>query len=185
MIRERVTRRYVSALFEAAQQKGETASVAAALKEFQQLYNEYLPLRNVLANPRLPQEKKRAILHKLAGPQAPPLLLAFLDLLLEKRRWAVLEQAGSIFARLQDEAARIRRVRVVSARPLSEKKQQQLREALTELFGGTIILEPHVDPNVLGGLAIKVGDTLWDGTLRSRLEGVREHLLHAAAARTF
>ncbi len=185
MIRERVARRYVAALFAAAQHRGEAASVAAALNELQQLYREYPPLRNVLADPRLPVEKKRAILHKLAGSQAPPLLRAFLDLLLEKRRWPVLQYAGSIFARLQDEAANIRRVQVISALPLSAEKQQQLREVLLELLGGTIILEQRVDPDVLGGIALKVGDTLWDGTLRSRLEGVKEHLLHVAAARIF
>jgi len=172
MISERVARRYVKALFDLALEAGQADVVGPVLHDLQQLYHVHLKLRNALNDPRLAQDKKRALLLRLMGPDAPPLLQRFAALLAEKHRLGVLQHAGTIFARLQDEAAGIRHAEVRSALPLSEDQQFRLQDALSGLLGLTVVLTTQVDPAVIGGVSVKAGDMLIDGSIRGRLQGL-------------
>jgi len=176
MISERIARRYVKALFGLAVQTAAADAVGRELADLQGLYRASPDLRNALGNPRLPAAKKRDVLLRLLGEGPPPLLARFIDLLLDKRRLAVLHWAGSVFAELQDEAAGIRRGRVISALPLSEPQQERLKSALAQMLGVTVVLTAQVDPAVIGGVAVQVGDLMIDGTILQRLRGLQEQL---------
>lgn len=174
MISESVARRYIKALFSVAGESGQGDVLGQLLPPLQELYRGHEGLRAVLNNPRLTDAKKHDVVLKLLGVPAPELLRRFLDLLLQKRRIGVLAHAGSIFTELQDEAAGVRHAAVVAALPMSETQEQRLAEVLSKHLGCRVITEVRVDPAVIGGVAVQVGDLLIDGTIRRRLEELRE-----------
>jgi F-type H+-transporting ATPase subunit delta len=181
MISERIARRYVKALFGLAAETGQVEAVGALLGSLQNIYREHTTLRNALADPRLAPDRKQALLLRLTGPGTPPVLARFIELLVEKRRLPVLQMAGSIFARLRDEAAGIRQATVLSALPLGEAQQQRLQAALSELLGLQVVLTARVEPSVVGGLQVQVDDLLIDGSLRGRLQGLRQQFRRTEA----
>lgn len=176
MISETVTRRYVKALFGAAQASGQVAAVAPYLTGLQELWLAQDELRASMMSPRLPVEKKRSVLKRLIGDTAPTLVQRFVSLLLDKGRIEVLAGGGTIYNELQDEAAGVRHAHVLSAVPLSAEQQQRLIETLSQSLQAQIVISSAVDPDVIGGLRVRVGDVLIDGTIRRRLEGLRKQL---------
>ncbi|MBU0608209.1 MAG: ATP synthase F1 subunit delta [Armatimonadetes bacterium] len=182
MISERIARRYVRALFDLAHEANQADEVGASLHDLQQIYHLHTKLRNALADPRLAPEKKRSLLRRLMGHHAPDLLLRFIDLLIEKHRLQVLHYAGTIFARLQDEAAGIQQAVVHTPLPLSEDQQFRLQDTLSNLLGLQIVLTTIVDPRVIGGICVRVGDLMIDGSIRGRLQGLLEEYLRTKTA---
>lgn len=176
MISETVTRRYVKALFQAAAARGQSGALAPLLSGLQELWLERGDLRAALLSPRLPLERKRALLLRLVGGEAPELMQRFLVLLLEKRRIEVLTAAGTVYAELEDEANGVRHAQVTSAMELTPDQERRLAETLSRTLEAQIVLTPKVDPAVIGGLMVRVGDVLIDGTVRARLRAVRERL---------
>lgn len=176
MIRETVAKRYVKALFGAASDSGEAETLASTLTGLQGLFQSNKDLRSALVNPRLPDERKRAVLLRLAGEDAPVLLQRFLTLLLAKRRIEVLGLAGSLYTQLVEAAAGVRHASVVTALPLTADQEQRLVDTLAKQFGCQITLQSSVDPAIIGGVAVKVGDILIDGSIRHRLEQLREQV---------
>jgi F-type H+-transporting ATPase subunit delta len=176
MISERIARRYVRALFGLAAQAAAAEALAGELADLQALYRASPDLQHVLGDPRLPAERKRGLLLHLIGEEAAPLLGRFLDLLLVKRRLDVLHYVGTIFAELQDEAAGIRRARVLSAAPLTDAHLARLRDALATMLDAQIVVSAQTDPDLIGGLHVRIGDLQIDGTIARRLDDIRELL---------
>lgn len=176
MISESVARRYVKALFQAAREDGQADALAPLLQGLQGLYHGNDALRAALTNPRLTDAVKRAVVLRLVGDNPPLLLPRFVDLLLAKRRIEVLRHAGSIYQKLLDQAAGVCHAQVVAAFPLGPEQEQQLAALLSRQLGASVTIESRVDPAVIGGLSVKVGDLLIDGTIRRRLEQLRERV---------
>ena len=181
MISESIARRYVRAVFGVASDSGQAEALAPLLQGLEGLFRGHDDLRAMLSNPRLPDAKKHSVLLRLLGDEAPDLLQRFLTLLLDKRRIDVLRYAGSLYRELLDEAAGLRHARVVTALPLGAQQEQQLIEMLSRRLDCKITVESHVDPEVIGGVSVKVGDLLIDGTIRRRLEELRARVTGARA----
>lgn len=176
MISETVATRYVKALLSVAAESGTAEGLAAPLRTLQALFLGHEELRAVLSNPRLPDERKRAVLLRVLGEDVPALLERFLDLLLRKRRLDVLAHAGSLYRELLDEAAGLQHAEVVTAFPLAPEDQERLAAALSARLQAQVLVEARVDPELIGGLAVKVGDVLVDGTISRRLREMRRRL---------
>ncbi|MEI6499846.1 MAG: ATP synthase F1 subunit delta [Armatimonadota bacterium] len=181
MISESVARRYVKAVFGVASDSGQAEALAPLLQELEELFRGHDDLRAVLSNPRLPDARKQSLLLRLLGEDAPDLLQRFLTLLVDKRRIDVLRYAGSLYHELLDEAAGVRHARVVTALPLGAQQEQALVDVLSRQLDCTITVESRVDPEVIGGVSVRVGDLLIDGTLRRRLEELRVKVTGARA----
>lgn len=166
----------MKALFQAAREDGQAEALAPLLQGLQALYHGHPELRAALMNPRLPDARKQAVLLGLVGDTPPDLLQRFLALLLAKRRVEVLRHAGSVYSELLDQAAGVRHAQVVAAFPLAAEQTQQLADLLSRQLGASVTIESRVDPAVIGGLSVKVGDLLIDGTIRRRLEQLRERV---------
>lgn len=175
MVGESVAKRYIRALFAVAREQGLEDTVLVSLQGLEQLYATVPELRHVLGNPRVPAERKRAVLEGVLGEDAPTPVLAFVGLLVDKSRIEVLRKCGALFEGLLDEARGVRHAVLTTARPLAPEQEQRVAAVLTEALGCEVILASRVEPGLLGGVAVQVGDLLLDDSLRQRLEALRQH----------
>lgn len=177
-----VARRYASALFEVAKKRGEVEVVASSLRDVVAGVRSSRQLAAVLHHPLLTHEKKRAVLHGVFGASIHRDVERFLFLVVEKNRAVLLPQIEEEFARLVDEFRGEADGEVVSAVPLSMAQHFALEKALQARFGVKVRLKTRVDGNILGGLVVRVGDKLIDGSVASRLQSLNEQLKRVKVA---
>lgn len=132
------------------------------------------PLKHVLASPAFSMEEKRAVLESLSQRLGcPPVMGRFLAQLIKKNRVGFLPDIAEEFAILADQAKGTQPVAILSATPLAAETQEQLRGRLRGLLQRDVDLTFHTQPTLLAGLQIRIGSTLFDSTVRTRLETMR------------
>lgn len=134
-------------------------------------------LEQTLANPAIPREERRKVLEAVAvrvGASKLTLHLAFL--VLDRERVAALPEISRELDALIDEALGRVKAEVVAAEPLSEAQRKKLQTVLERVSGRQVEMETRQDPELLGGVVAKVGDVLYDGSLRSQLARMRQSL---------
>jgi F-type H+-transporting ATPase subunit delta len=177
MAHGKASRRYAKALFQLAQEEGRTEGVRDELGRLGALLRENGELQDVLLQPLHPVAERRAVLSSLAERMGASLVLRhFYAFLIDQRRLVDFETIEAEFEQLADEAAGLRKARVRSAAPLSSEQAARLKRALEARVGGDVALEMDVDPGLIGGVVAQVGDTVYDGSLRSQLEQLRSSL---------
>jgi F-type H+-transporting ATPase subunit delta len=135
-------------------------------------------LRNALENPIFSLEKRKLIMDELLRRLAASKTVRnFIMLLLDKGRIASLPEIARAHRALVDEHAGRVRATVTSARPLDPLLETRLKTALEKSSGKTVIFEKREDPAILGGLVTQLGDTVYDGSVRTQLQQLREELL--------
>jgi len=138
-------------------------------------------LLSVMANPGFLISERRAILDAVIAKVQPEQLVAnFLRLLLDKRRFGSLTSIISAFNTLLDEKKGRLRAEVVTAFDLSDALNREIHSTLTAATGREVVLSSRVDSGLIGGLVIKVGDTVYDASIRSRLQSLQRQLLSGA-----
>ena len=177
MREESVARRYAAALFEQAAKTNAVAQAGDELTLVAETVAASGALRALLGQPLVTEQRKKLALRNAFGDRVSPGVLAFLDLLVDKRRIGLLPEVQREFARLVLEYRNIAHARAVSAVPLTPEQTAALERSLEARTGKDIQLETEVDPSVLGGILVRIGDTVLDGTVRGNLERLREQLL--------
>jgi len=136
-------------------------------------------LREALTDPALPAENKKALIRELLGDRASPHTAGILGFLIEQGR---ARELGRIVEELAELAAERRRHVVAEVRtavPLTVERRKRLAEALSKATGKDVEVKVVVDPSVIGGILARVGDEVFDGTVRTRLREARERLRSA------
>lgn len=177
-----VARRYAAALFEVAKKRGEVDGVQANLREVADTVRSSRELAAVLHHPLLDLAKKQSVVRSVFGGQIRPDVEKFLFLVIEKNRAIVLPQIVHEFDRFVDEYRGEADAEAVTAVPLSPEQTEQLQAALQRRFGVRVRLQTRVDPSVLGGVRVRVGDKLIDATVQSRLDRLNEQLKRVKVA---
>ena len=174
MARGAAARRHAQAVFQLALERKELEQWRADLDLLSQVLSEPR-LASLMGNPkvRLP-DKMRLIREGLRGLN--PLALNLAYLLVAKGRLALLPDLAKEYQRLMDAHLGIQHVQVVTAVPLEEGEKDHVTQRLGELTGKKVRLETSQDPALLGGLVIRIGDKLIDGSTRGRLAALRESL---------
>ncbi|HYH91537.1 MAG TPA: ATP synthase F1 subunit delta [Candidatus Saccharimonadales bacterium] len=134
----------------------------------------------VLANPSVPAERRSAMLTQLLGGRISQPVQNLIQLLLRRGRIEELPRVAAEFRRLDDERQGITHATATTAATLTPDEVQALTTRLEETTGGRIALDVQVDPSLLGGLIVRVGDRLIDGSVRGRLERLRNRLVSGA-----
>lgn len=176
---ETVARKYAEALFDLAQRHEGLEIFGEGIEIVARLVAEEPRLRAFLETPRVDAEAKKAVLRKAFEGRVPPMLLNFLLITIDKRRQRLLRQIAIEFAGLIDEHENRVHVDVTVARPLDDSTTAALGARLSTLLGKTAVPHYQVDPKILGGVVVRAGDTIYDGSLRRRLEGMRRQLMAA------
>jgi len=166
---------YAKALLGAAEKIGQTDQVVEELEALVTDVLDKLPtLEEALRTPRLTHEERLPILEKAFGGKMSATLLTFLKVLSRHSRLDCL-RAIARAARKQLDTARGRiEVLVESAAPLSNPLKERIAGRLTQLLGRQVILKTSLNPGLLGGLLVRVGDTVYDASLAARLKRMEE-----------
>lgn len=167
---------YARGIFDIAQAEGALEKVENELFQFSQLFQDNEQLREKLTDQSLPVEKRQAIVEDLLGQKASPLTVNLISFLVGTGRARELPE---IVNRLVERAAAERQREVAEVRaaiPLDDEQRRRLTEALEKSTGKQIELKVIVDPSILGGVVARVGDTVIDGTVRRRLDQLRESI---------
>jgi len=172
-----VARRYASALADVVLDRGEAKEVQQELEQWDDLLRANANLQEVFRNPTIALDKKRAVLNKLLERAKPRTTTAnFLKVLLQNQRLTELPEINRKFAEILDERAGMVAAIVTTARPVPEAVQQNLEQKLTTLTQKKVRLDFEQDPELIGGLVTRIGSTVYDGSVRSQLQQIKERM---------
>ena len=170
-------RRYARALFGLAREVGEVDAVRGELASMANVLDESAELRVALFRPLHPAaQRKDALAALVERLGAGGTLRNFLQFLIDQRRLIDFATIQAEYERLADEASGRLRAEVISASPLAEPQVERLREVLARQSGRDVAVEVTLDDSLLGGVVAKVGDLVFDGSLRTQLRQLRANL---------
>jgi F-type H+-transporting ATPase subunit delta len=176
---EEIAEVYARALFEAAKEDGVLDRVHEELGEFADALDEDRNLQVFLFSPYFSSEEKKQGVRRIVT-DADERLLNFLELLAERHRMPVLFRIRRIFDDLWAEENKLLSVTVTSATELDQSLVDDIGKRIEEQTGRQVELSSSVDPDVLGGLRVRVGNMVLDATVRNRLEQLRKQVTKAA-----
>jgi len=171
-----VVRRYAQALFEAAGRAGQVDQVEEELRQIDQILRSSPQLMRAFQAPTIGGPRKVQLVRDIFSGRASELTVRFLCLAVRRRREGVLPRAYQEFHRLANEARGVIPVQVTAAVPLTGDEERSLAAALGRRTGKSVELRLAVDPEILGGLVVRMGDTVMDGSVRTRLRLLRQRL---------
>jgi len=173
VIRSSVARRYAKALFELLDAKS-VELARTGLTGLGQAFSQSPSLKHVLASPAFGAEEKLAVLTALVDKlQGPPVMKSFLAQLVHKNRIGFLPEIADAFAALADQSKGTKQVAVASATALNAAEQDRVRGQLRDLLKHDVEVAFQTEPKLLGGLQIRIGSTLYDSSVRSRLNAMQ------------
>jgi len=174
-----VANRYARAFVDVlVAQRLDAAAVLGQLLGFEEMLRESAPLRNVLFSPAVSPARKRSLLGKLsAGAGLPAPVRNLLLVISDHRRFGLLTLIRQAVERQMDERMGLVRVRITSARAVAAGQRAGLEAALARLTSGRVRCDYEVDESLLGGAVAQIGSTIYDGSLRGRLEALGEKLI--------
>lgn len=175
-----VARRYARALFEEARAQGQAEAIDGDIAMLQESFSVSRELVRVFESPVIPREKKKQIIKALFSGRLQPLTVRFLALLVEKERENLLPAIVAAYRALQDEVQGIVEAHARTAFPLDEQGAEPLVKKLERMTGKKIRLRLQQDPSLIGGVVVRVGDTVYDGSVRQQLITLRERLRRSA-----
>jgi len=170
---------YAQALFAVAEAEGELEQVEDELYRFGKSALDDPALRQALTDPALPAERKKAVIQDLLGGKASKHTVTLLGFVVDQGRAKDLPRIIEAMAELAAERRRRAVAEVRTAVPLDATRRDGLAKALSEATGKDVELKVLVDPSVIGGVVAQVGDQVFDGSIRRKLELAREQLVRA------
>jgi len=176
---ETIARNYAEALFELAERHEGVETYGAGIETVAVLIDGNDEFRKFLATPRIDVAQKKTVVRRVFSESLPTKLVNFLLITLDKRRQRLLREIAREYKNLTDVHFNRIHVEVTLARELDEQAIEEMETRLTAALGKTSIPHIRVKPGILGGAIFRTGDTIYDGSLRRRLDGMRRKLLKA------
>jgi F-type H+-transporting ATPase subunit delta len=177
---EEIAEVYGRSLFEVASEHGTTDEIREQLGQFAEALNAHRDVAVFFFSPYFStQEKKDGLVKLLDG--ADDKLVNFLELLIEKHRMPAVFRIRRYYDTLWEQAHHILPVQIATAIALDEGVAKQLGEQIEKSTGQRIELTQSVDPNILGGIVLRVGNSILDASIRNRLENLRKAVARGTA----
>jgi len=176
---ETVARNYAETLFELAGRHEGVEAYGAAIETVATLLDEDASFRLFLETPRIEDADKKDLVRRVFGDVLPRNVVSFVLVTIDKRRQRLLRSITGEYHALLDAHLGREHVEVTVARPVDEETKQMIAERLSGVLGKDAIPHIRVKPEIIGGLVVRTGDTIYDGSLRRRLERMRRRMLRA------
>jgi len=175
---EELARVYARSLFEVAQEGDKLDKVREQLGEFADALGESREMQQFFFSPYFSSQEKREGLEKVVTG-AEPEFLNFLGLLIENHRMPVLFRVRGAYETLWEEENRLLPVHVTSAVELDRKTVKEIGDRIAEQTGRKVDLSATVEPEIIGGIVVRVGNSVLDASIRNRLEQLRKQVARA------
>ncbi len=176
MLRGAVGARYAEALYQIAGREQAVDAVERELQSVSSVIGENRHLQKVLYHPRITAEDKKSLLGELFSGYVSAITMEFLKLLVDRRREQFLADIVSHFISLANKSRNVTGATVTSAVDLTREERDRLADLLKKLTGKKVVTTYTVDPSLIGGVVVRIGDRVIDGSIRTRLATLREHL---------
>jgi F-type H+-transporting ATPase subunit delta len=168
---------YATALADVVLEQGAAEPTQKQLEDFRAAYLESAELRNFLASPAISRNDKHAVIEKLvARLGASKIIRNFLFVMADNQRFHLLPEITDTFEDVLRQRQGVAEAEVKSAVELNEKQKSALIQTLERLSGKKIQAKYSLEPGLLGGAVVRVGDTIYDGSVRNRLNQMRVRL---------
>ncbi len=171
-----IARNYAETLFDLGERSGQTQLYADLIDAVAAAVETTPRVQAVLISPRVPKAEKSRVLASALRDE-PPEFVRFLQALVKRGRQNLLREIATEYLGLLDIKLNRIRVGVTLARPAGEPLRRSIQERLGQRLGKEVIASFSVDPAILGGAVVRVGERIHDGSVRRRMTKLRRHLL--------
>lgn len=176
---ETIARRYGTALADVVIKTGETETVKAELKTWEEMMTSSADLLSAFSNPAIAHLDKEKVLESLISKAAPSRTTAnFLRVLLKNNRLTELGDINDKFVAILEERGGIVAAHVTAARELSDDQKAELRSNLEKLTGKKVHLNFEINKEIIGGVVTRIGSTVYDSSVKTQLENLKEQLIN-------
>ncbi|NNV07719.1 F0F1 ATP synthase subunit delta [Geobacillus sp. C56-T2] len=177
MNNETIAKRYASALFQIALERGQLDRMEEDIRAVRQALAENGEFLSLLSHPKLSLEKKKAFIREVFAGVSTPVQNTLL-LLLERHRFGLVPELAKQFLALVDDARGIAKAVAYSARPLTDEELRALSDVFAQKVGKqTLEIENIIDPELIGGVKLRIGNRIYDGSVSGQLERIRRQLI--------
>lgn len=176
---EELAQVYARSLFDAAKQQGKLDQLREQLAQFADAVDENRELQVFFFSPYFSTKEKQDALHRLLV-DADEQLVNFLELLIENHRMPVIFRIRRTFEQLWEQENRQLPVEITSAIELDDATTDSVARRIGESTGRRVMLTTRVDPSIIGGIVVRVGNSILDASIRNRLEQLRRHVAQGA-----
>jgi F-type H+-transporting ATPase subunit delta len=158
----------------------DTAAAQQQLKDFSGTLAGSRELREVLMDPSIATEQKLKVLDAISARIGMyPQVRNFLAVIMEHQRLAELDEVLTEYHAIADEQSNLTEADITSARPLNDQDRAELEAQVAKLAGGRLRATYHQDANLLGGVVVRIGSTVYDGSIRGQLQQLKQKLVSA------
>lgn len=172
-----VARNYAETLFELGERSGQTDRYYELLDATAAAVDQSPRVEAVMMSPRVPKGEKARLLTAALQDAAPREFVLFVEAVVKRGRQGLLREMAQELQTLVDVKENRIRAGVTLARPVNEQLRDEITGALTEALGKSVIATFYTDPTILGGTVVRVGERVFDGSVRRRLANLRRHLI--------
>ncbi len=176
MLKGTVGTRYAEALFKIAEREDLVDTIEQELKEVDTVIQSSQDLRKILYHPQISAEEKKGLLITLLEDKVSTVTMDFLKLLVEKQRDQYFSNIVRYYVELANNARKVNQAQISSVVELEAAEKKQLENLLSKITGKKIKTSYIVDPSLIGGVVVHIGDRVIDGSIRTRLDTLKKHL---------
>jgi F-type H+-transporting ATPase subunit delta len=172
-------RRYARALFDVAlKERQDIEAIERELAAFIELLRAHATFEQILLNPAIPAPRKRAAVAAVtAKTPMSPALAKLLVLVAERDRLALLPELLAAYRERLLDYQKVVRAEVVTAEPLSEERARAVEHGLAQVAGKRVVMETRVDPALVGGVVARIGSTVYDASIATQLQKMKQRLV--------
>lgn len=171
-----VGRRYAQAVFDIAQSKGSLDKWAEDLTTITQVLGQANAM-NFLENPKVSRADKQTYIQELLSNRVSPEAFNLAQILVQRGRQGQAVVVEGEYLKMLNRLRGVEVAFVTTAIPMNEAEEAQLKARLNQITGKQVTIKAEVNPDILGGVVARVGDTLIDGSIKTRLEALRKALV--------
>lgn len=176
---ETIARRYAVALADVVMKSGDTQTVQNELRQWEALLSSNTELQNAFGNPAISHANKENVLEQLISRSGPLKTTAnFLRVLLKNGRLTEIDKINDKFAEVLEERRGFISASITSARELQSDEREDLKRNLEKLTGKQVNINFSIDDNIIGGVVTRIGSMIYDGSVKTQLENLREQLVN-------